>query len=161
MKDESRFVATVSQFFLKLLISGTLALLTGGFGGRNSLVDGVTPSVVVVCRGRPLAVVKVASTKTFPQGVFEALLCYSSVALDSRKFTIQCDLWQVVFFHPGDMPFLTHAAVPSAGWPRCSTLLTTSYLQWILRMVRRQRRWKRSRSLRCLREVAKTQSRTV
>lgn len=64
-------------------------------------MDGVTPSVAVCYKDRPLAVVKVAGTKSFLQGVFEALLWSPSVALATS------DLWQAVVFHPGDMSFLT------------------------------------------------------
>ena len=78
MKDGSRFGASASWFFLQGLCSTMFTLRVGGFEGGDSLV---------CCKGKPLAVVKVAGTKSFLHGVFEALLWCSSVAL------VSSDLW--------------------------------------------------------------------
>ena len=111
----------------------------------------VAPGHTVGSKVRPLPVVDVAGSERLLQVVLESLRRSPSITMPRGKFAKQDDLWKAMIFQSGNMTrhrscyFKIMASIlETSACSRTSTLVIKS-LQWMLRMVRRQRWWKRSR----------------
>ena len=104
------------------------------------------PGHVVRSKVRPLLVVDVAGSEQLLQAVLESLLWSPSLTMASGKFAEHDHLWKAMVFHSGNMTspselvFQDHGfdAGKTSACSKTSTLVMKS-LQWMLRMVRRQR----------------------